>query len=396
MTDSLMTTYSRLPVTFEHGEGVWLWDEKGNKYLDALGGIAVCGLGHAHPAVTSAVCEQAGKLVHTSNLYGIKNQELLGNELTALSGMDKVFFCNSGAEANEAAIKIARKFGHSKGINEPVIIVTKGSFHGRTLATLTATGNRKVHAGFEPLVQGFVRVDFNDVTAVKNIAKNKSSVVAILVEPIQGEGGINIPDENYLNQLRDICDQNNWLLMLDEIQTGICRTGQWFAFQHNKILPDVMTLAKALGNGVPIGACLASGKAAEVFQAGNHGTTFGGNPLACSAGLAVIETAKKNKLDKQAQEMGTYMLDAFKKALSSHPQVTDIRGKGLMIGIELSFPCTELVKSALDKGLLINVTAEKVIRLLPPLILNKQEADTIVNGVVELVNEFSGQSAVGL
>jgi len=391
-----MTTYNRLPVTFEHGEGVWLWDEKGNKYLDALGGIAVCGLGHAHPAVTSAVCEQAGKLVHTSNLYGIKNQELLGNELTALSGMDKVFFCNSGAEANEAAIKIARKFGHSKGINEPVIIVTKGSFHGRTLATLTATGNRKVHAGFEPLVQGFVRVDFNDVTAVKNIAKNKSSVVAILVEPIQGEGGINIPDENYLNQLRDICDQNNWLLMLDEIQTGICRTGQWFAFQHNKITPDVMTLAKALGNGVPIGACLASGKAAEVFQAGNHGTTFGGNPLACSAGLAVIETAKKNKLDKQAQEMGTYMLDAFKKALSSHPQVTDIRGKGLMIGIELSFPCTELVKSALDKGLLINVTAEKVIRLLPPLILNKQEADTIVNGVVELVNEFSGQSAVGL
>ena len=396
MTDSLMTTYSRLPVTFEHGEGVWLWDEKGNKYLDALGGIAVCGLGHAHPAVTSAVCEQAGKLVHTSNLYGIKNQELLGNELTALSGMDKVFFCNSGAEANEAAIKIARKFGHSKGINEPVIIVTKGSFHGRTLATLTATGNRKVQAGFEPLVQGFVRVDFNDVAAVKNIAKNKSSVVAILVEPIQGEGGINIPDENYLNQLRDICDQNNWLLMLDEIQTGICRTGQWFAFQHNKITPDVMTLAKALGNGVPIGACLASGKAAEVFQAGNHGTTFGGNPLACSAGLAVIETAKKNKLDKQAQEMGTYMLDAFKKALSSHPQVTDIRGKGLMIGIELSFPCTELVKSALDKGLLINVTAEKVIRLLPPLILNKQEADTIVNGVVELVNEFSGQSAVGL
>ena len=396
MTDSLMNTYNRLPVTFEHGEGVWLWDDKGNKYLDALGGIAVCGLGHAHPAVTAAVCEQAGKLVHTSNLYGIKNQEQLGNELASLSGMEKIFFCNSGAEANEAAIKIARKFGHSKGINEPVIIVTNGSFHGRTLATLTATGNRKVQAGFEPLVQGFARVDFSDVDAIKTIAKNSANVVAILVEPIQGEGGINIPDDNYLNQLRDLCDQHDWLLMLDEIQTGLCRTGKWFAFQHNNITPDVMTLAKALGNGVPIGACLAHGKAASVLQAGNHGTTFGGNPLACSAGLAVIETIKKNKLDKQSQKMGTYLLDAFNKALSSNPQVTDIRGKGLMIGIELAFPCAELVKLALDKGLLINVTAEKVIRLLPPLIINKEDADVIANGVIELINEFSGQSAVGL
>lgn len=396
MTDSLMTTYNRLPVTFERGEGVWLWDDKGNKYLDALSGIAVCGLGHAHPAVTAAVCEQAGKLVHTSNLYGIKNQEQLANELVSLSGMEKTFFCNSGAEANEAAIKIARKFGHSKGINEPVIIVTDGSFHGRTLATLTATGNRKVHAGFEPLVQGFVRVDFNDVEAIKTIATNSSNVVAILVEPIQGEGGINIPDDNYLNQLRDLCDQHDWLLMLDEIQTGICRTGKWFAYQHNNITPDVMTLAKALGNGVPIGACLANGKAASVLQAGNHGTTFGGNPLACSAGLAVIKTAKENKLDKQAQETGSYMLDAFNKALSSHPQVTDIRGKGLMIGIELDFPCADLVKLALDKGLLINVAAENVIRLLPPLVISKQEADAIVNGIVELVNEFSSQSAIGL
>ncbi len=396
MSDALMNTYNRLPVTFEHGEGVWLWDDKGNKYLDALSGIAVCGLGHAHPAVTAAVCDQAGKLVHTSNLYGIKTQEQLANELASLSGMEKTFFCNSGAEANEAAIKIARKFGHSKGINKPVIIVTDGSFHGRTLATLTATGNRKVHAGFEPLVQGFVRVDFNDVEAIKKIATNSSNVVAILVEPIQGEGGINIPDDNYLNQLRDLCDQHDWLLMLDEIQTGVCRTGKWFAYQHNNIKPDVMTLAKALGNGVPIGACLANGKAASVLQAGNHGTTFGGNPLACSAGLAVIETAKKNKLDKQAQEMGAYMEDALNKALSSHPHVSDIRGKGLMIGIELTFPCAELVKLALDKGLLINVTAEKVIRLLPPLVISKQEADTVVNGVVELVNEFSSPSAVGL
>ena len=396
MKDTLMHTYSRQPVTFEKGEGVWLWDDKGNKYLDALSGIAVCGLGHAHPAVTSAVCEQAGKLVHTSNLYGIKNQQLLADELISVSGMDRVFFCNSGAEANEAAIKIARKFGHKKEINDPAIIVMSGSFHGRTLATLTATGNRKVQAGFEPLVQGFVRVGYNDIDAIKAIAAKSTNIVAILVEPIQGEGGINIPNENYLSELRAICDQRDWLLMLDEIQTGICRTGKWFAFQHSKIKPDVMTLAKALGNGVPIGACLAYGKAADILQPGNHGTTFGGNPLACSAGLAVIKTAKKMKLDTKAHETGAYMLDKFKQALSSHPHVNAVRGKGMMIGIELNFPCAELVGRALAKGLLINVTADKVIRLLPPLITSKEEADKIVTGVIEIINETPGQNAVGL
>ncbi len=385
-----MKTYSPLDVTFEHGEGAYLWDTNKQQYLDALCGIAVCGLGHAHPAITKTISEQAAKLLHTSNLYKIDKQQHLADQLCDISGLSRVFFSNSGAEANEAAIKIARLFGHKKNIEIPNIIVMENSFHGRTMATLSATGNRKVQAGFEPLVQGFIRAPYNNIDAIKNIAENNNNVVAILVEPIQGEGGIQIPDHNYLNQLREICDQKNWLLMLDEIQTGMARTGEWFAFQHNNIQPDVMTLAKALGNGVPIGACLANEKAGEVFQPGNHGSTFGGNPLMCATASTVIDTIKSENLKSNASKMGEYIVSAFKDKLEQVDGVDEIRGLGLMIGIELDNnyfkqDCTELVKLALQQHLLINVTAGNVIRLLPPLIINQQQADTIVNTVSELV-----------
>jgi acetylornithine/N-succinyldiaminopimelate aminotransferase len=388
--EHLMKTYAPLDVTFEHGEGAYLWDTNNQQYLDALCGIAVCGLGHAHPAVTKTISDQAAKLLHTSNLYRIDNQQHLADQLCEVSGLNRVFFSNSGAEANEAAIKIARLYGHKNNIENPGIIVMENSFHGRTMATLSATGNRKVQAGFEPLVQGFIRAPYNNVEAIKNIAENNNNIVAILVEPIQGEGGIVIPDQDYLNQLRDICDQNNWLLMLDEIQTGMCRTGEWFAFQHNKIQPDVMTLAKALGNGVPVGACLANEKAGEVFQPGNHGSTFGGNPLTCATASTVIDTIKSENLQRNASEMGDYMLSAFKDKLEQHDGVREIRGIGLMIGIELDpdllqHECSTLVKLALEQHLLINVTAGNVIRLLPPLIIDQQQADTIINTVSELV-----------
>lgn len=383
--EHLMKTYAPLNITFEHGEGAYLWDTNGQKYLDALCGIAVCGLGHAHPAITKAISEQAGKLLHTSNLYQIDKQQHLADQLCEVSGLSRVFFSNSGAEANEAAIKIARLFGNKNNVKNPSIIVMDNSFHGRTMATLSASGNRKVQAGFEPLVQGFIRAPYNNVDAIKNIAENNNNVVAILVEPIQGEGGINIPDSDYLNQLREICDQQNWLLMLDEIQTGMCRTGEWFAFQHNKIQPDVMTLAKALGNGVPIGACLANEKAGEVFQPGNHGSTFGGNPLMCATASTVIDTIKAENIQNNTIRMGDYMLNAFKDRLGQLDGVSDIRGIGLMIGIELDNDCPELVKIALENKLLINVTAGSVIRLLPPLIIDQQQADTIVNTVSELV-----------
>jgi len=392
--NSIMNTYTRLPVTFDHGEGVWIWDDKGNKYLDALSGIAVCGLGHAHPAVTAAISEQAGKLIHTSNLYGIAVQQQLADKLTALSGLQSVFFGNSGAEANEAAIKIARLYGHNNDIAQPNIIVMDNSFHGRTMATLSATGNRKVQAGFEPLVQGFIRVPYNDVEAVKTVAKNTDNVVAILVEPVQGEGGINIPDANYLNELRSICDEQNWLLMLDEIQTGMGRSGQWFGCQHNKIKPDVMTIAKALGNGVPIGACLVGGKATDVLQPGNHGSTFGGNPLVSAAALAVIETMEKNDLVSRAKQLGTQLIDNFSAKLSGNPHVTDIRGLGLLIGIELDNDCTELVVAALDNGLLINVTAGNVIRLLPPLVMTDGEAEILVNKLCALIDQHTSSQTV--
>lgn len=386
-----MSTYSRLPVSFERGEGTWLWDTTGKKYLDAISGVAVCGLGHAHPAVADAVSRQARTLVHTSNLYEIAKQAQLAHRLTHLAGMEKAFFCNSGAEANEAAIKLARLYGHKKGVNVPTVIVAEGSFHGRTLATLSATGNRKVQAGFEPLVRGFLRVAYNDLDALQNIAKNSGEVVAVLLEPVQGEGGINIPDDTYFEGVRALCDQHGWLMMLDEVQTGMGRTGRWFGFQHSRILPDVITLAKGLANGVPIGACLARGEAANTFKPGNHASTFGGNPLACSAALAVIDTIETNRLTDRATALGARIVDGLRRRFggSDGNLVNAVRGRGLMIGIELDRPCGELVGNALARGLLINVTAERVIRLLPPLILSDAEADLIIDGVAELVTDFA-------
>lgn len=390
----LMTTYAPMDVCFEHGEGAWLYDSKGKKYLDALAGIAVCGLGHAHPNVTTAICEQAGKLLHSSNLYTVANQQKLADALCRVSGMDRVFFSNSGAEANEAAIKIARKYGHSLGIKLPTIIVLENSFHGRTMATLSATGNRKVQAGFEPLVQGFVRAPYNDIEAISNIARNNNDIVAVMVEPIQGESGIRLPDKQYLNQLRALCDEHKWLLILDEIQTGMARTGLWFAFQHTDIKPDVMTLAKSLGNGVPIGACLALEKTANLMTPGSHGSTFGGNPLACAAALAVIDTIEQDQLLLNAKTQGEYLLTQLKLKLDGIKGVTDIRGKGLMIGIELAQPCSELVAQALQKGLLFSVQSNNTIRLLPPLIFNQQQCDTVVEIVSALViNHLQQQAA---
>jgi acetylornithine/N-succinyldiaminopimelate aminotransferase len=392
-----MSTYARLPVSFERGEGAWLWDTTGKKYLDALSGVAVCGLGHAHPAVAEAVCDQARRLVHTSNIYGIAKQQELAERLTKLSGLDKAFFCNSGAEANEAAIKLARLYGHKKDIAIPTIVVAENSFHGRTLATLTATGSRKAQAGFEPLVRGFLRVAYNDLEALQTIAKNSPDVVAVLLEPVQGEGGVNVPDDDYLAGVRALCDQQGWLMMLDEVQTGMGRTGKWFAFQHTGIVPDVMTLAKGLANGVPIGACLARGEAAEVFKPGNHATTFGGNPLACSAALAVLDVIEKDNLTARAAAVGDRIVDRLCDRLincegAECKIVDDIRSLGLMIGIELDRPCGALVGKALEQGLLINVTAERVIRLLPPLIISDQEADQIADSVAELVVAFARDS----
>ena len=385
-----MNTYSRLPVAFARGEGVWLWDENGKRYLDAISGIAVNGLGHAHPKLSQAICEQAKTLIHTSNLYEVRKQEQLADKLAQLSGMDQVFFCNSGAEANEAAIKIARLYGHNKGIEIPTIIVMEKSFHGRTMATLTATGNRKVQAGFEPLLSGFVRVPYNDIDAVAQVAEHNKNIVAILVEPIQGEGGIHIPTPlpDYFQALRRLCDDKGWLLMFDEVQTGIGRTGTWFAHQHSDVMPDVMTLAKGLGSGVPIGACLAAGNAVDVFKPGNHGSTFGGNPLACAAALATLETVDEQNLRKHAMELGQFIVDGFKHGLAEAAGVKHVRGLGLMIGIELDRPCGELVKLALEQGLLINVTAEKVIRLLPPLIMSQEEAGQMIEMLSALIKAF--------
>ncbi len=390
MPDVLMATYNRLPIAFERGEGAWLLDGAGRRYLDALSGIAVCGLGHAHPAVTGALCHQAGTLLHTSNLYRIPLQEQLGERLAAAARMERVFFCNSGAEANEAAIKLARLYGHRRGIEKPVILVMEESFHGRTLATLSATGNRRVQAGFEPLVQGFARVPFGDIESIEAVAAHSASIVAVLVEPVQGEGGVNIPPESYLNQLRAVCDRQGWLLMLDEIQTGMGRSGRMFSHMHNGIQPDVMTLAKALGNGVPIGACLARGEAAGVLGAGSHGSTFGGNPLACAAALAVLDTLERERLPERAAELGARLLSRLADALAGVAGIEEIRGQGLLIGIELDRPCGELVTLALEEGLLINVTADRVVRLLPPLILDHSEADLLVERLASLLKRFLG------
>ncbi len=383
----------RQPVTFTKGEGVWLWDTAGEKYLDALAGVAVSGLGHAHPKLVAAISEQAAKLIHVSNIYQIAEQDALADKLCAISGMDKVFFCNSGCEANEASIKLARLYGHNKGIGNPEIIVMDKSFHGRTMATLSATGNRKVQAGFEPLVSGFIRVPYDDVDAVKQVASSNPNVVAILVEPVQGEGGINIPKDSsaYLETLRQICDAHGWLLMVDEVQTGIGRTGTWFAYQHTAIMPDVMSLAKGLGSGVPIGACLARGKAAEVFVYGKHGSTFGGNPLACAASLATLAAIEDEGLCAHAEKMGELIKLGFQSAFADTPAVKVVRNAGLMIGIELDRPCGELVKMALAAKLLINVTADKVVRLLPPLVIKQDEAQELVKRLSAVIKEFLKQ-----
>jgi len=383
---AIMNTYGDRATTLVKGEGVYLWDNQGRRYLDALSGIAVCGLGYNHPAVTKAISEQAEKLIHCSNLYLNEPQQELGRLLIELSSMNKVFFANSGAEANEAAIKIARKFGQEKGITNPQIITADRSFHGRTMATLSATGNKKVQAGFEPLVSGFIHVAFNSIDDI--VAAATPDTVAIMVEPVQGEGGVNVPSDTYLNELRELCDENEWLLILDEIQTGNGRTGKFFAYQHNNILPDVVTTAKGLGNGVPIGACLASGHAAEILQPGNHGSTFGGNPLVCSAALATTRTLIEEDLIKHAASVGSFLLEGLKTRLENNDKVAHVRGKGLMVGIELFDDCAELVAAAKDKNLLLNVTAGNTIRLLPPLILNEEQAQNIVNTVVELIEEF--------
>ncbi len=384
----VMNTYARLPVAFVRGEGAWLWDSEGKRYLDGLAGIAVNTLGHAHPRFTAALGEQIGKLIHCSNVYQVNGQELLADKLCKLANMQEVFFCNSGCEANEAAIKLARMYGHQQGIESPAIIVMEKAFHGRTLATLSATGNRKVQAGFEPLVSGFVRVPYNDLDAIRQVAQHNSNVVAVFVEPIQGEGGIRTLDTTYLQQLRQICDEQNWLLMLDEVQCGIGRTGKWFAYQHAGILPDVMTLAKGLGSGVPIGTCLTAGKATGTFQPGNHGSTFGGNPLACTAGLTTLNIIEQDKLMAHADKLGRFLREGFATALQGVNGVKEIRGQGLMIGIELGKPCGDLVKLALAKGLLINVTADSVIRLLPPLVMSQDEAQLLLNILCPLIKEF--------
>lgn len=384
----LMNTYARQSAGFVRGEGVWLIDGEGKRYLDGLSGIAVNTLGHAHPRLVAALTGQIGALIHCSNLYQVSGQEELADKLCELSGMQEVFFCNSGCEANEAAIKLARLYGHHHGIESPEIIVMDKSFHGRTLATLSATGNRKVQAGFEPLVSGFVRVPYNDLDAIKLVAQHNSRVVAILVEPIQGEGGICTPDLSYLQQLREICTAHHWLLMIDEVQTGMGRTGRWFAHQHSGIVPDVMTLAKGLGSGVPIGACLAAGLAAGTFNPGNHGSTFGGNPLACTAGLTTLNIVEQDDLVAHAAKLGQFISDGFTTALQGVKGFREVRGMGLMIGVELDRPCAELVKLALAQGLLINVTADNVVRLLPSLVMSQGEAQQMLNILCPLIKEF--------
>ncbi|MDO9387012.1 MAG: acetylornithine transaminase [Thiobacillus sp.] len=393
MSEHLMNTYARQPVAFVRGEGAYLWDEAGKRYLDAVAGVAVNGLGHAHPKLVKAIADQAATLIHTSNLYRVPRQEALADRLCELAGMDRAFFCNSGCEANEAAIKLARLYGHGKGIEVPTIIVMEKAFHGRTMATLTATGSRKIQAGFEPLLTGFARVPFNDLEAIRHVAEHNKSVVAVLAEVVQGEGGINLMAPDYLAELRAICDAHGWLLMLDEVQTGIGRTGTWFGFQHSGVMPDVIALAKGLGSGMPIGACLARGAAADVFKPGNHGSTFGGNPLACAAALATLDAIEDEKLLDNARVRGEAIRSGLRQALAGVHGVVDIRGEGLMIGIELDRPCAELVAVARDAGVLINVTADTVIRLVPPLIYGEAEVDALVSAVSGIVKNYLQQAA---
>lgn len=385
----VMNTYARLPVAFSHGKGSRVVDTEGREYLDGLSGIAVSTLGHAHPDLLAALSAQAGRLLHTSNLYRVAEQELLADRLAALSGMQEVFFCNSGCEANEAAIKLARYYGHKKkNVDVPTIIVMERAFHGRTMATVSATGNQKAQIGFEPLVAGFVRVPYNDLAAVRAVADSNPNVVAVMLEIVQGEGGINLADIEYQQAVRALCDEREWLLICDEVQCGMARTGRWFGYQHAGILPDVATLAKGLGSGVPIGACMVSGRAAGLFGPGNHGSTFGGNPLACVAALTTIDVIERDGLMAQAATIGTRLREQFAAALAGVNGIVDIRGQGLMVGIELDRPCGELVTRALAAGLLINVTADKVVRLLPPLIFGEAEATELVERLSPLIREF--------
>jgi acetylornithine/N-succinyldiaminopimelate aminotransferase len=387
----LMHTYSPLPVAFARGEGCWLWDTEGRKYLDGLAGIAVNGLGHAHPVLTRALCEQAGKLIHTSNLFRVPEQELAAQKVCRLAGMDNAFFCNSGAEANEAAIKLARLHGHQRGIENATIIVMEKAWHGRTLATLSATGSRKAQAGFEPLMGGFLRVPYNDFAAIERLSEN-GSVVAVLMEVLQGEGGIHVADPDYLRKVRALCDQRQWLLMIDEVQSGIGRTGKWLAHQWTGIVPDVITLAKGLGSGVPIGACLARGDAAKVFKPGNHGTTFGGGPLVSVAAITTLDVIEKDGLLANAERVGKAIREGLAAALSGVAGVKEIRGMGLMLGVELDRPCGDITRRALDRGLVINVTAERVIRLLPPLIMSEAQGRELVAILAPLVKDFLSQA----
>jgi acetylornithine aminotransferase len=389
MSDHIVRAYQSLPVEFSRGEGCRLWDTDGKQYLDALCGISVTSLGHNYPALTTAIQQQAETLLHTSNLYSISWQQKLADLLCESADMDRVFFANSGAEANEAASKLARLFGHQQDIKNPQIVVMQHAFHGRTMATLSATGSRKVQAGFEPLVSGFVRAPYNDIASIEAIAENNRNVVAILVEPVQGEAGIVIPDPGYLGGLRRICDANGWLLMLDEIQTGMARSGKMFACQHEAVLPDVMTLAKALGNGVPIGACLTRGNAADVIKPGNHGSTFGGNPLACRAGYTVLKSMIETDTAENAALRGEQLAEALRKGLGANPRVAEIRHLGLLLAIQMNIPCQELVARALEQGLLINVTAESVVRLLPPLIINEAETAEIADKLITCINQFT-------
>lgn len=385
----LLNTYGRLPIVFDRGRGPWLYDIDGQRYLDTFSGIAVCGLGHSHPAITRAISDQAGKLLHCSSFFHLSGQQILAGKLCDLSGMDGAFLANSGAEANEAAIKLARLYGHNRGIAEPVIVVMERAFHGRSLAMLTATGHSKVQAGFEPLIPGFVCVPFNDLDAIANVAASNPNVVAVLAEPIQGEGGIHAADPAWLQGIRELCDHQGWLMMLDEVQTGNGRTGCYFAYQSMGVTPDVVTTAKGLGNGFPIGVCLARGEAARTFEPGHHGSTFGGNALACAAATAVIDTIAKDDLLTRAQYLGERILDQLERAFAGADYVRAIRGKGLMLGIELTEPCAELVPLAKNLGLLLNVTAENVIRLLPPLTLTDDEADFMTDQIIRIVKLYA-------
>jgi len=387
----LMDVYKRLPVTFERGEGVWLWDTEGNQYLDALAGIAVTVLGHSHPVIVETIQKQAAKLIHTSNLYHIANQESLAKELCRLTRLSKTFFCNSGAEAVETALKLARLYGHQKGVNDPKVLVMTGAFHGRTFATLSAGGSQRAQEGFEPLVPSFVRVPYNDIDAIHKKAQEISDIVAILVEPVQGESGIQVPNDRYLSDIRTICNEQKWLMILDEVQTGMGRTGTLFAYLAHSFLPDILAVAKGLANGVPIGACLANEAVGNLFKPGKHGSTFGGNPLACAVGLATLKEIEKHKLWENAKIQGDRLLQGLKEKLKDRPHVKAIRGKGLMIGIELDRPCRDILLLGLKKRLLFTVSNENVIRLLPPLIINKEQSDQIIEILPNIISEFTNK-----